>query len=1037
ALGEGDPQEVRYFLEQKKLLTELGRTSELPAVYDALFRLSPTRADLAYERGQASLTLARNAAPNSTERETTGRAAMSSFERAVLDPTLGLTSLLGLASAARLLGDFARARQAYEEYLAKRGQSENAAILKELGHTFRESGHPAEAEQTYARAIALGLEDNDLLWGEVEVLSELNLEAKALRYLDVLAKREPANLEFLRTKGQLLLKMGRRAEGTHALKAAAEQAKDDPLMQFEVGHALRIGGAYPDAIDAFRRGLTAEPTDRAGRLSLAETLNLAGRYDEAIPVVDGLLNDDPNDLGAWRVRSDACRALGRTSDLEYSLKAILLLDPADSPSLIEKFRLHLAGGEKADALESLTNFLGSEHADARNPSLLLEAADLASELGRADDANQLYERAAELDPAQANPISVRRARLRLTAGRPDLALAILDAIPKVEPAPPDPEFASHLLRADILAALERPSEAADSYREVLERDPHCVPAELGLGRAFLDQGKHAEAKVFLNDIIPKGAPNSGLYLLLAEAESGLGSIPAALAAVQRGVEVLPDSIELWKRLGELAITRENWPEAARAFHEAIARRPDDPDLVLRAGFVAEQQGHPTEALALYERATQIGPSNKYAWSSRGVALLAHGRPEEATQSFDRALALDSDFDAARQGRKAALERTREAQVDRWGREALLLENRLHRTVTKNDLFVTLHTPFDLLEPVLSTLSKVPRIDLANLSEEEFKNLETESCQLVTAALDRRADNVERRGFSLPDVATLGPASRSLAEIQRLFGYLQAVLEVDIRPENLQLTPDVEELARRALLMPAEQRTLFQLVRTLRVGVFRARLIKAVESTGTAVHAPLPSLDFGQYSPEFRPGAAVPSPMPEGPGPAARAPDAPTQHKASGEASGTAAAPRPMPSQARCVGCGGLASIIHTCGAPVCAHCIVEFRTCPKCRQPASLPIPEPPGAPSPTAHAALPAPHHAAAPARGPLHALRQAVAFSKSGGRGAPRTRPRAEEKPEKDEDEPAAHSEEAAKSTAAPGPARPPHPTRPREKADDEPRL
>ncbi len=200
---------------------------------------------------------------------------------------------------------------------------------------------------------------------------------------------------------------------------------------------------------------------------------------------------------------------------------------------------------------------------------------------------------------------------------------------------------------------------------------------------------------------------------------------------------------------------------------------------------------------------------------------------------------------------------------------------------------------------------------------------------------------------MADVAVLSPPGYSLDQVQRLFGYFKAVLEADLRPENLRLTPDVEELARKALLLPPDQRTLFQLVRNLRVGVYKARLIKVVEEAGSAVHAPLPSLDLGAYSPEFRSGGG-PGEAPEGPvsgevyfapetspagTPGAESPR-PTNSATMGDAAAPGAAATAA-AQPRCVGCGGIASAVHSCGAPLCQHCIGSFPKCPKCGQPIS------------------------------------------------------------------------------------------------------
>ncbi|MGA8603951.1 MAG: tetratricopeptide repeat protein, partial [Thermoplasmata archaeon] len=712
--------------------------------------------------------------------------------------------------------------------------------------------------------------------------------------------------------------------------------------------ALRAQGAYADAITYYRRGLEVDPKSRHGRLALSETLLLAGQYPEAVQIADPLLKEDPNDLAAWKARADAFRALGRPTEVLYSLKAILLLEPENGPALLEMYRLHRDAKETKEAYEALVRLLASTAPEAQDATLHLERGDLAANLGKSEEANEAYEKAASLDPMMKVEIATRRARLRLNAGRPDLALEVLDDGMKSIPTGAPSSIAALLLRAEILGALERPAEARVAYDEVRQRDPKSPVALAGIGKSMLDEGKHADAVEFLRAAIPQVPPQESLYLLLAEAYSGLGQWDPASEAVKKGVEALPKSVGLWVRAGELAVARQSWNEAASSFAHALALQPAGVEVLLRAGFVAERMEHPNEALAFYERATDADPTNKQAWTSRGLALLATGRPADAQTSFDRALALDSDYAAAKDGKKLAAQKTRDTEIQRHARDALLLEARLNRSVTKNDLFVTLHVPYEFLEPVLTAIGRNLKIDLDRLDATEIRDLENASYHLITSAIEHRPPGIERRGLTLADVAVLSPPAYSLDQIERLFGYLRAVLEADLRPENLKLTPDVEDLARKALVLPAEQRTLFQMVRTLRVGIYKARVIKVVEQAGSAVHAPLASLDLGAYSPEFRsreaaqessegsedfPAAVPTSEIPGGvetvviPSPSA---DWDT---------GVAYTPGPSvsPSAAstaapRCVGCGGLASVAHSCGAPLCQHCIGQFPSCPKCGQ---------------------------------------------------------------------------------------------------------
>ena len=939
------PGELALLIEKKDALLKANAAAEVGPVLDELFRLDPTRTDIAVERGNLYLARAYDLPEGTAGRETAARGALESYERASTDAEAADVSRLGIARASRLVDDRERAVRSYGEFLAVAGNAERADIREELARTLEEAGRFAEAEAEYEKVIAAGRDDPELFWGAVEVYAALGKDAPALRLLDLLLTREPTNALYLRRKGQLLLRAGRRDEALRTLQDAVKSASGDPHALFDVAEALRTQGAYPDAIQYYRRGLALEPANRHGRVALAETLLLAGQYSEVIAIVDPLLKEDANDLAAWKARADAARALGRASEVLYSLQAVLLLEPDDATALLEMYRLRRQSGEKGEALAALTRLLRSNAPEAQDPSLQLERGDLAAELGEPAEANAAYERAAAIDPAFRAEVALRRARLRLSAGRPDLALEMLDEGHKALPAGGSPGLAALLLRAEILTALERPAEARAVYEEVRQREPRSPVAVAGVGHSMITEGRHADAAEFLHGVLPQLPPQETLYLELAEAESGLGHLDLAAAAVSQGVQALPKSVALWSRLGEISIARQLWSDAANALAHAIALAPTAHDLLLRAGFVALRLEHPNEALALYERATQAAPTDKQAWTSHGLALLAVGRPTEAQTSFDRALAIDSDFGAAKDGKKLAFQKTRDAQVNKHGREALLLEAKLHRPITKNDLFVTLHVPFEFLDPVLAAVGQTPKLDLKSLKPNEARDLEGASYQLITAALDHRPPGIERRGLSLADVAALVPPAYSLDQIQRLFGYLRAVLEAEIAPEDLTLNAEAEELARRALTLPPEQRTLFQLVKTLRVGVLKARVIKTIEEIGATVRPPTASLDLGAYSPEFR-APATPAPAPEGE--RYFAPEnvsAPAAAPSGTPASRPATAPHPAGphpqsahagergSGSRCVACGGLASHMHSCGAHLCQTCVDQYPKCPKCGHP--------------------------------------------------------------------------------------------------------
>ncbi|MFZ0698849.1 MAG: tetratricopeptide repeat protein [Thermoplasmata archaeon] len=717
-------------------------------------------------------------------------------------------------------------------------------------------------------------------------------------------------------------------------------------VAFQHARSLAERGAFPEAIAEYQEGLRLAPNDRGGLLGIARTFQRAGDPAAGVRVCDSLLAQSPEDVDAWRERAEAYRALRNPQELLYSLTAIARLDPSDRAVQIERSEVLEIAGEIRAAHDALDAVLRIDGPDARDPTLYLRLGDLAARLSMVAEAEAAYGQVVEIDPGRTHDVTLRRVRLLMESGRPDLALERLDAggAPGTSAGPADDAIL--LLRAEILSRAERPAEARAIYEEILRKDASSAVAVAGTAHSLMEEGKHSEARDLLRSSLDRIPRDERLVLLLAEAESGLGNRGEAAREVQHGLELLPSSSSLWIRLGELDIAREDWDGAAAAFTHAIGLDPGNASILLRSGFVAERRGRSTEALASYDRAVQIAPHDGNAWTRRGLALLADRQPEPALASFDRALQIDPESDAAKEGKKAAGQKRRELAIDRQGLAALRLEAELRRPVTKNDLFVSLRVPFEMLDPVMAAMGRTPKIDVYRLPTTELAELEAASVRLITSAAGRWPGGIEPGALSLADIAVLSPPESSLDQVQRLFGYLEAVLHLDIRPENLELAPDVEELARQAMSAGGDDRTAFELVRDLRIGIFKARLIQTVERAGGAAHAPLPTLTLGgAASPTAAGFANVPAPvlvaephffpheetagLVGGPAVAGGFGTA----RAGTSAGLTPIARRRGAEPIRCIGCGGIAAITHVCGAPICEHCLGTFRQCPKCRYP--------------------------------------------------------------------------------------------------------
>ncbi len=114
-----------------------------------------------------------------------------------------------------------------------------------------------------------------------------------------------------------------------------------------------------------------------------------------------------------------------------------------------------------------------------------------------------------------------------------------------------------------------------SYQSALQADPRSVPANLGLGNAYLlapDNALPGDAKRYEDAIrafrvVTTQAPNwSGGYALLGEALADAGQIKPAIDAYSKSLELDPNGPERWLALAGL-YDKDNQPDQARFARE--------------------------------------------------------------------------------------------------------------------------------------------------------------------------------------------------------------------------------------------------------------------------------------------------------------------------------------------------------------------------------------------------------------------------------------------------------------------------------------
>jgi len=406
-------------------------------------------------------------------------------------------------------------------------------------------------------------------------------------------------------------------------EVAGNSALDAPLFyQLLIGEmelrAGQAGNAYEVILDAARR------TRNEALFKRAVDIAIQGRaLDQALGATRSWRLALPESLDALRLQIQILVAGGRLDDLGEPVRALLRTTPAaERNELINALPRFLQRGPDAKKIAALLSEVLKPYAEAR-------------------------------DTAVSARVSTGRAWL--TAGEPDIALALVRDAQKLDAASPVPAWLAlelmaplpaaedivkqQLERADAPVALrlgyvrtlttaQRYSEAARQLAIVTRDKPDEASPYLTLGVLYqeLKQNKDAEtallkyialvqaAKPAAATIAPAQAPAQATSPASSEAAVGEDDDDDGAAKPERGL------VQAWLSLAQLAELRGDYKAA-----EAWLAKVDDPqralDVISRRASILARQGKLAQARELIRKAPERATEDVRAKFVAEAALL--------------------------------------------------------------------------------------------------------------------------------------------------------------------------------------------------------------------------------------------------------------------------------------------------------------------------------------------------------------------------------------------------------------------------------
>ena len=198
------------------------------------------------------------------------------------------------------------------------------------------------------------------------------------------------------------------------------------------------------------------------------------------------------------------------------------------------------------------------------------------------------------------------------------------------------ETATEHHRAGDLTAARR------LYSEVLavDRAHHLTLFRLGL--LELQEGHRQAAATRLGEAAERAPGNAAYQLGLAQALQALERWADAAAALERVLEIEPDSFDAHFALGVVRQRAGQLAAAQVAYRSALVRKPDDPSTLGNLGSVLRELGEVDAAIGFLERATSIEPLASSHAINLGIAFSGRGDYAAAETHLRAVLVREAD-----------------------------------------------------------------------------------------------------------------------------------------------------------------------------------------------------------------------------------------------------------------------------------------------------------------------------------------------------------------------------------------------------------
>ena len=457
--------------------------------------------------------------------------------------------------------------QYYESWVEQ--NKEDVGAMARLAKFLASAARVPEATNWMEKALKLAPTRTDLRKAFIDQLVDDQRYAEASKQYEQLVKAAPANQDFLRDWGRLVMRdktvdlEKRKADAAKIWQQIIAARPDDALTNAQVADLYRQSNIEDKAIELYKKAVAIAPQDPQYREYLGEYYHILKRPEEAHATWKEIASGERRTALNLARLAEVYNSFGYLDEAVVEIAAACELDNKD-------FALHLKSADY--------------HSRASKYDEALTFVDRAGELAANDE---------ETEGTLNQRIEIYQSNRRLEEETDKLAKTLSD----------DSSVDEWHTLARYYEADRRWADATEAVDKALTKDPSSILALTASARISELAGDYAAAARTNRKLAEVDRRSRSDHLMnVARLLAQLGKTDEALQAGKDLIVSAPGNTDNYEFYAQLCSQLGKMEEGLDALRKAVRINPTEPALIMSLGSALSREFRTDEAIEVYWRA---------------------------------------------------------------------------------------------------------------------------------------------------------------------------------------------------------------------------------------------------------------------------------------------------------------------------------------------------------------------------------------------------------------------------------------------------